>query len=95
MILPDESGVSGQQTRVVRGSVSPVFNHTMVYDGLQSVDLIQACVEITVWNTSSCLGGVHLSTGSGTVGIQMHTLILTNTLSCFPLQNIHYTKCDA
>ncbi|XP_053468657.1 synaptotagmin-like protein 1 [Ictalurus furcatus] len=65
VILPDESGVSGQQTRVVRGSVSPVFNHTMVYDGLQSADLIQACVEITVWNTSSYLGGVHLSTGSG------------------------------
>ncbi|XP_053084451.1 synaptotagmin-like protein 1 [Pangasianodon hypophthalmus] len=65
VILPDESGGSGQQTRVVRGSVSPVFNHTMVYDGLQSVDLTQACAEITVWNSSTCLGGVHLSTGSG------------------------------
>ncbi|XP_027031354.2 synaptotagmin-like protein 1 isoform X1 [Tachysurus fulvidraco] len=65
VILPDVSGVSGQQTRVVRGSVSPVFNHTMVYDGLQAADLTQACAEITVWNSSSCLGGVHLSTGSG------------------------------
>ncbi|TSK31387.1 Synaptotagmin-like protein 1 [Bagarius yarrelli] len=65
VILPDESGVSGQQTRVVRGSVSPVFNHTMVYDGLQSTDLTQACAEITVWNSSSCLGGMRLSTGSG------------------------------
>ncbi|MCI4392076.1 hypothetical protein PGIGA_G00141750 [Pangasianodon gigas] len=65
VILPDESGGSGQQTRVVRGSVSPVFNHTMVYDGLQSADLTQACAEITVWNSSTCLGGVHLSTGSG------------------------------
>lgn len=73
VILPDESGVSGQQTRVVRGSVSPVFNHTMVYDGLQLADLTQACVEITVWNSSSCLGGVRLSTGSGTPGVQTHT----------------------
>ncbi|XP_051727700.1 synaptotagmin-like protein 1 isoform X2 [Ctenopharyngodon idella] len=67
VVLPDESGVSGQQTRPVRGSVNPVFNHTMVYDGFQSSDLIQACAEITVWNLhpSSCLGGVRLSTGSG------------------------------
>ncbi|XP_053347395.1 synaptotagmin-like protein 1 isoform X1 [Clarias gariepinus] len=65
VVLPDESGVSGQQTRVVCGSVSPVFNHTMVYDGLQFNDLIQACAEITVWNSSKCLGGVRLSTGSG------------------------------
>ncbi|XP_067282231.1 synaptotagmin-like protein 1 [Pseudorasbora parva] len=67
VVLPDESGVSGQQTRLVRGSVCPVFNHTMVYDGFQSSDLIQACAEITVWNPhpSGCLGGVRLSTGSG------------------------------
>ncbi|XP_016138799.1 synaptotagmin-like protein 1 isoform X1 [Sinocyclocheilus grahami] len=67
VVLPDESGVSGQQTRVLRGSVNPVFNHTMVYDGFQSSDLIQACAEITVWNPHppSCLGGVRLSTGSG------------------------------
>ncbi|KAI4871847.1 hypothetical protein NFI96_016411, partial [Prochilodus magdalenae] len=65
VVLPDESGASGQQTRVVRGSVSPVFNHTMVYDGFQPSDLIQACTEITVWNSSSCLGGVRLSIGSG------------------------------
>lgn len=81
MVLPDESGDSGQQTRVVHGSVSPVFNHTMVYDGLQSVDLTQACAELTVWNSSSCLGGVHLSTGSGNVGIQIHIEIHTNTLA--------------
>uniref|UniRef100_A0A9J7X011 Synaptotagmin-like protein 1 n=1 Tax=Cyprinus carpio carpio TaxID=630221 RepID=A0A9J7X011_CYPCA len=67
VVLPDESGVSGQKTRVVRGSVNPVFNHTMVYDGFQSSDLIQACAEITVWSPHppGCLGGVRLSTGSG------------------------------
>ncbi|KAK7138650.1 hypothetical protein R3I93_015930 [Phoxinus phoxinus] len=67
VVLPDESGDSGQRTRLVRASVSPVFNHTMVYDGFQSSDLIQACAEITVWDPhhSDCLGGVRLSTGSG------------------------------
>ncbi|XP_062869900.1 synaptotagmin-like protein 1 isoform X2 [Trichomycterus rosablanca] len=65
VVLPDESGFSGQRTRAVRGLVSPVFNHTMVYDGLQPSDLTQACTEITVWNSSSCIGGVRLSTGSG------------------------------
>lgn len=67
VVLPDESGVSGQQTRLVRGSVNPVFNHTMVYDGFQSSDLIQTCAEITVWSPhpSSYLGGVRVSTGSG------------------------------
>ncbi|XP_056596961.1 synaptotagmin-like protein 1 [Triplophysa dalaica] len=67
VVLPDESGVSGQQTRVVRGSVNPQFNHTMVYDGFQSSDLFQACAEIMVWSSqpSTCLGGVRLSTGSG------------------------------
>lgn len=73
VVLPDESGVSGQQTRPVRGSVNPVFNHTMVYDGFQSSDLIQACAEITVWNLhpSSCLGGVRLSTGSGNTDLNI------------------------
>ncbi|XP_066531230.1 synaptotagmin-like protein 1 isoform X2 [Hoplias malabaricus] len=65
VVLPDETGVSGQQTRVVRGTVSPVFNHTMVYDGFQPSDLTQACTELTVWNSSKCLGGVRLSIGSG------------------------------
>lgn len=73
VVLPDESGISGQQTRMVRGSVNPVFNHTMVYDGFQSSDLIQACAEITVWNQhpSSCLGGVRLSTGSGNTDLNI------------------------
>ncbi|TRZ00463.1 hypothetical protein DNTS_033226 [Danionella cerebrum] len=67
VVLPDESGISGQQTRVVRGSANPVFNHTMVYDGFQPSDLLQACAEMTVWNSqpSSCLGVVRLSTGAG------------------------------
>ncbi len=73
VVLPDESGVNGQQTRLVRGSVNPVFNHTMVYDGFQSSDLIQACAEITVWSPhpSSCLGGVRVSTGSGNTDLNI------------------------
>ncbi|XP_030644416.1 synaptotagmin-like protein 1 [Chanos chanos] len=70
VVLPDEGGFSGQQTRMIRGTVSPLFNHTMVYDGLHASDLPQACAEVTVWATHThstyCLGGVRLSTGTGT-----------------------------
>lgn len=97
MILPDESGVSGQQTWVVRGSVSPVFNHTMVYDGLQFIDLTQACAEITVWNSSTCLGGVHLSSGSGTAGyrcIHRYTQICFYVFTSRTLAAYQYTLSD-
>ncbi|KAL2092614.1 hypothetical protein ACEWY4_012412 [Coilia grayii] len=68
-VLPDESQTSGQRTRVVKRSASPVFNHTMVYDGIHPSDLTQICVEMTVWDkhtlTTHCLGGVRFSIGSG------------------------------
>ncbi|KAI1901744.1 hypothetical protein AGOR_G00037550 [Albula goreensis] len=68
-VLPDESRSSRQKTRVVKSTVSPTYNHTMVYDGFQSVDLNEACAEITVWEkdafSSQLLGGVRLSPGTG------------------------------
>ncbi|KAJ8273036.1 hypothetical protein GJAV_G00096660 [Gymnothorax javanicus] len=68
-VLPDESRSSRQKTRVVKNTVSPTFNHTMVYDGFQTVDLNEACAEITVWEkdtfSSQLLGGVRLSPGTG------------------------------
>uniref|UniRef100_A0A8C7Z107 Synaptotagmin-like 1 n=1 Tax=Oryzias sinensis TaxID=183150 RepID=A0A8C7Z107_9TELE len=48
-ILPDASRQSGQKTRAVKRSISPVYNHTMVYDGFQPSDLVEACAELTVW----------------------------------------------
>lgn len=47
-----------------------MFNHTMVYDGIQEADLAEACVELTVWDrdrlASNLLGGLRLGAGTGT-----------------------------
>lgn len=68
-ILPDASRQSGQKTRVVKRSISPTYNHTMVYDGFQTSDLREACAELTVWHREGLkthvLGGIRLSSGSG------------------------------
>ncbi|XP_037651433.1 synaptotagmin-like protein 1 isoform X1 [Sebastes umbrosus] len=68
-ILPDASRQSGQKTRVVKRSVSPTYNHTMVYDGFHSSDLKEACAELTVWQREGlkpqALGGIRLSYGTG------------------------------
>ncbi|XP_072303640.1 synaptotagmin-like protein 1 isoform X2 [Eucyclogobius newberryi] len=68
-ILPDASRQSGQKTRIVKHTLSPTFNHTMVYDGFQSCDLKEACAELTVWQREGLktliLGGVRLSCGTG------------------------------
>ncbi|KAM6959349.1 synaptotagmin-like protein 1 [Aplochiton taeniatus] len=68
-VLPDASRSSGQKTRIVKRSISPTYNHTMVYDGFQSSDLKEACTELTVWLRDGLkthrLGGVRLSPGTG------------------------------
>lgn len=68
-ILPDASRQSGQKTRIVKNTISPTFNHTMVYDGFQSSDLREACAELTVWQREGLkthiLGGIRLSCGTG------------------------------
>uniref|UniRef100_A0A667GQF2 Synaptotagmin-like protein 1 n=1 Tax=Lynx canadensis TaxID=61383 RepID=A0A667GQF2_LYNCA len=71
-VLPDDSRASRQRTRVVRRSLSPVFNHTMVYDGFGPADLRQACAELSLWDhgalASRQLGGTRLSLGTGEWG---------------------------
>lgn len=68
-ILPDARRESGQKTRMVKRSVSPAYNHTMVYDGFHASDLREACAELTVWQRDGLkrhlLGGVRLSCGTG------------------------------
>ncbi|XP_038817885.1 synaptotagmin-like protein 2 [Salvelinus namaycush] len=68
-VLPDMSRKSRQKTRVLRSTVEPVFNHTMVYDGFRQEDLKEACVELTVWDrdklASNLLGGLRLGPGTG------------------------------
>ncbi|CAJ1065258.1 synaptotagmin-like protein 2 isoform X1 [Xyrichtys novacula] len=68
-VLPDTSRKSRQKTRVLRRTVNPVFNHTMVYDGIREADLAEACVELTVWDrdrlASNLLGGLRIGPGTG------------------------------
>ncbi|XP_066104930.1 synaptotagmin-like protein 2 isoform X11 [Saccopteryx bilineata] len=68
-ILPDTSRKSRQKTRAVGKTTSPVFNHTMVYDGFRPEDLMEACVELTVWDhyklTNQFLGGLRIGFGTG------------------------------
>ncbi|XP_047288538.1 synaptotagmin-like protein 1 isoform X5 [Homo sapiens] len=75
-VLPDDSQASRQRTRVVRRSLSPVFNHTMVYDGFGPADLRQACAELSLWDHGALanrqLGGTRLSLGTGSsYGLQV------------------------
>uniref|UniRef100_A0A7M4E5F8 Synaptotagmin like 1 n=1 Tax=Crocodylus porosus TaxID=8502 RepID=A0A7M4E5F8_CROPO len=68
-VLPDDSKASRQKTRVVKRSLTPLFNHTMVYDGFQAKDLSEACAEFTLWHhenfSKQLLGGLRLSLGTG------------------------------
>ncbi|XP_026186964.1 synaptotagmin-like protein 2 isoform X2 [Mastacembelus armatus] len=68
-VLPDTSRKSRQKTRVLRRTADPVFNHTMVYDGIRDADLSEACVELTVWDrdrlASNLLGGLRVGAGTG------------------------------
>ncbi|XP_060799766.1 serine-rich adhesin for platelets isoform X3 [Neoarius graeffei] len=68
-VLPDTSKKSCQKTRVVKRTASPVFNHTMVYDGFRTEDLTEACVELTVWDhdrlADHLVGGLRLGLGTG------------------------------
>lgn len=85
-ILPDASRQSGQKTRMVKHSISPTYNHTMVYDGFHTSDLREACAELTVWHRemgglkTHKLGGIRLSSGTGeclstllSLLVQVHT----------------------
>ncbi|KAM8814097.1 synaptotagmin-like protein 2 isoform 14-T14 [Rhynchonycteris naso] len=68
-ILPDTSRKSRQKTRAVGKTTNPVFNHTMVYDGFRPEDLMEACVELTVWDhyklNNQFLGGLRIGFGTG------------------------------
>lgn len=54
---------------MVKRSISPTYNHTMVYDGFHTSDLREACAELTVWQRDGLkthvLGGIRLSCGTG------------------------------
>ncbi|XP_072412016.1 synaptotagmin-like protein 2 [Chiloscyllium punctatum] len=68
-ILPDTSKKSRQKTRIVKKSLNPIYNHTMVYDGFRLDEIMEACAELSIWDhetfTNQFLGGVRLNLGTG------------------------------
>nr|XP_005995325.1 PREDICTED: synaptotagmin-like protein 5 [Latimeria chalumnae] len=69
-LLPDNSKSSKHKTPVIKKSVNPKWNHTFTFSGLQSSDLQNLCLELTVWDKESFssnvfLGGVRLGIGNG------------------------------
>ncbi|XP_046908091.1 synaptotagmin-like protein 2 isoform X4 [Hypomesus transpacificus] len=68
-VLPDSGKRTRQKTRVVKRTTSPMFNHTMVYDGFRPDDLREIAMEITVWDhdrlSNHFIGGLRIGIGSG------------------------------
>lgn len=68
------AGPAAQKTRVVRRSLNPMFNHTMVYDGFGPADLRQACAELSLWDHGALgsrqLGRLRLSTPAPVSGAE-------------------------
>ncbi|NXE36911.1 SYTL5 protein, partial [Ptilorrhoa leucosticta] len=69
-LLPDDSKATKHKTPIAKKSVNPQWNHTFVFSGLNSRDIRNVCLELTVWDKESLssnifLGGVRLSTGNG------------------------------
>ncbi|NXA21777.1 SYTL5 protein, partial [Ibidorhyncha struthersii] len=69
-LLPDDSKATKHKTPIIKKSVNPQWNHTFAFSGLNSRDIRNVCLELTVWDKESLssnifLGGVRLSTGNG------------------------------
>ncbi|XP_076118625.1 synaptotagmin-like protein 5 [Alosa pseudoharengus] len=69
-LLPDNRKSTKHKTSVMRGTVSPRWNHTFTYCGLQPSDLDSVCLELTIWDkeplaSNVFLGGVRLGAGTG------------------------------
>lgn len=71
-LLPDDNKATKHKTPIIKKSVNPQWNHTFAFSGLNSRDIRNVCLELTVWDKESLssnifLGGVRLSTGNGKV----------------------------
>ncbi|XP_053912716.1 synaptotagmin-like protein 5 isoform X3 [Cuculus canorus] len=69
-LLPDDSKATKHKTPTIKKSVNPQWNHTFAFSGLNSRDIRNVCLELTVWDKESLssnifLGGVRLNTGNG------------------------------
>ncbi|XP_034545731.1 synaptotagmin-like protein 4 [Notolabrus celidotus] len=73
-LFPTKAKTTKRKTPVVKKSLNPHYDHTIIYKDLTLEQLKGMCLELTVWDKESLssnefLGGVRLSSGNGTVKI--------------------------
>ncbi|XP_076466511.1 LOW QUALITY PROTEIN: uncharacterized protein LOC143297868 [Babylonia areolata] len=71
-ILPERSRSGKQKTPLIKNSLNPMWNHILVFEGVDEKELAERSVELTVWDhetlgTNEFLGGVRLNLGLGGV----------------------------
>ncbi|XP_061454337.1 synaptotagmin-like protein 4 [Rhineura floridana] len=69
-LLPLRSKATKRKTPVVKKSLNPHYNHTLVYNNIPVEELPHICLELTVWDreplsSNDFLGGVRLGVGNG------------------------------
>ncbi|XP_053130379.1 synaptotagmin-like protein 4 [Hemicordylus capensis] len=69
-LLPLRTKATKRKTPVVKKSLNPHYNHTLVYNNVGLEELQQLCLELTVWDreplsSNDFLGGVRLGVGNG------------------------------
>ncbi|KAM4697076.1 synaptotagmin-like protein 4 [Rhinophrynus dorsalis] len=69
-LLPLRNKNTKRKTPVVKKTLNPHYNHTFVYSGIKPEDLLNTCLELTVWDreplsSNDFLGGVRLGIGNG------------------------------
>ncbi|XP_041653348.1 synaptotagmin-like protein 4 isoform X2 [Cheilinus undulatus] len=73
-LFPTKAKDTKRKTSVVKKNLNPHYDQTFVYKDLTLEQLKGMCLELTVWDkeavlTNELLGGVRLSSGTGTVKI--------------------------
>lgn len=90
-LLPDRGRTGKQKTPVVKNSVNPEWNHTLVFDSVDAMELADRSLELTVWDheklgTNEFLGGVRLNLGLGQCVLTIRMVLISEicvlTLEC-------------
>uniref|UniRef100_A0A1B0DIY4 Uncharacterized protein n=1 Tax=Phlebotomus papatasi TaxID=29031 RepID=A0A1B0DIY4_PHLPP len=68
-LLPEKSRSSKRKTDVIKRTVNPVWNHTIVYEDVTLQELSERALELTIWDhdrlaSNEFLGGVRFSLGT-------------------------------
>lgn len=73
-LFPTKAKNTKKKTPVVKKNLNPSYDHTFVYKDVALEQLQEMCLELTVWDreamgSNEFLGGLRLSSGTGTVKI--------------------------